>query len=427
MNRVACLPKGILPKKLEDDTCYFSIFENSGRPEISTVGTGLLRDIEYLDLVPSPQSWDFMVFALAVAAADLAVYRTGTVDGWTRMMELEVALANPAPFIAQSNALAEMLRFLTGDYWRLKFVDGGVAAPNNTAPGSFDADCVALLSGGADSLVGGIDLSTSGRRPLFVSQISRGDAKTQITYAKQLGGFERHIQWNHNTKLGYPSERSTRARSIVFFAFAALAGSTLANSSGKAVEIYVPENGFISLNVSLNPGRAGSLSTKTTHPIFLGRLEAIWQSLGISASLLRPYAFKTKGEMFQECANPALFQKLVGVSTSCGRYLKNGYTQCGRCIPCLVRRAAFVKSGIPDSTPKMYKYADLASSAPDDGANDIGAVAAAVAKTEVHGVRSLTAAALSFADSVERPKYQSVVERGFQELGVLLREEKVLK
>ena len=176
----------------------------------------------------------------------------------------------------------------------------------------------------------------------------------------------------------------------------------------------------------LNPGRAGSLSTKTTHPIFLERLEAAWQSLGISAKLLRPYSFKTKGEMFRDCANPALFQGLVGISTSCGRYLKNGYTQCGRCIPCLVRRAAFIKAGIPDSTPKIYKYADLANSAPDDGANDIGAIAAAVAKAERYGVRSLTAGALSFAAPAERPKYQSVVERGLEELGVLLRQEKVL-
>lgn len=426
MNRVICYPKRMLPKKIADDAVYFSIFENSGRQEICTVGTGLLRDIEYLDLVPSQQSWDFMVFALAVSAADLAVHRDKTVDGWTRMLELEVALINPAPFIANSDALEEMLRFLTGDYWHLRFVGGGIAAPNNTAPGSFDADCVSLLSGGADSLVGGIDLSSMGRRPLFVSQVSRGDAVTQITFGKRLGALGRHFQWNSNIKLGYPSERSTRARSIVFFAFAALAASTLAAQGSADIEIYVPENGFISLNVPLNPGRAGSLSTKTTHPIFLGRLESAWRSLGISAKLVRPYAFATKGEMFRDCSNPALLQQLVGTSTSCGRFLKNGYTQCGRCIPCLVRRAAFIKAGILDSTPKMYKYADLASSAPIKGANDIAAVAAAVSKMERLGIRSLTAGALAFADDTERPKYQSVVARGLEELGVLLREEKVL-
>lgn len=47
-------------------------------------------------------------------------------------------------------------------------------------------DCICLLSGGMDSLVGAIDLHEEGRNPLFVSQIVRGDADHQREYAMRL-------------------------------------------------------------------------------------------------------------------------------------------------------------------------------------------------------------------------------------------------
>lgn len=126
-------------------------------------------------------------------------------------------------------------------------------------------DCVCLLSGGMDSLVGGIDLCTTGRKPLFVAQTVRGDAAHQREYANALGE-DNLCQWSCYIKKIGASENSTRARSIIFFAFALLASCRVsANEKGRK-EIYVPENGFISLNIPLDPLRNGSLSTKTTHP-----------------------------------------------------------------------------------------------------------------------------------------------------------------
>ncbi|CAN7457951.1 hypothetical protein [Caulobacter sp. LjRoot300] len=61
-----------------------------------------------------------------------------------------------------------------------------------------------------------------------------------------------HIQLNHNASPPVPSERSQRARSLVFFGLGVLAATCL-NGYGKGapVELIVPENGFISLNVPL--------------------------------------------------------------------------------------------------------------------------------------------------------------------------------
>lgn len=425
MSKVVCTPPGLVPEHLSEGVEYFAMFKSSGRQDVSTVGTGVLQDVEKAGICPDVRTWDFATFALAVSAADLAVPRAPSADGWTRVIELSVALVDPKPFALLVPSLQEMLRFLTGDFWRLCFEAGGTPAPASTAPKSFQADCVSLLSGGVDSLVGAIDLTHQGRQPLFVSQMAKGDSETQVRYAKKLGATDRHLQWNHNIRVVHPTERSTRGRSIVFFAFAALGASALA-AKHQPVKVFVPENGFISLNISLNAGRTGSLSTKTTHPVFLDHLQKIWTALGLQAELVRLYAFKTKGELMAECFDQITLAELIGDSTSCGRFGYYNYTHCGRCVPCLVRRASFLGSGLVDTTKKKYHFSKLKTAGRKNGANDIGAVAAAVLRNEMLGVRRLTLGQLSFATPVERAQYEGVVARGLSELGDLLRQEKVL-
>lgn len=242
-------------------------------------------------------------------------------------------------------AIKVALRFLTGDFWKLTLADGGYPPPRPKAPVMFDADCVCLLSGGLDSLVGALNLTEEGRHPLLVSQTAKGDKETQSLFATGLGGNERHLQWNQNIRPKVEDiEGSTRGRSIGFFAFAAVAADYLATVKvglPKPVEVFVPENGLISLNVPLNPGRMGSLSTKTTHPVFMERLQKLWDALGIPAVLRLPYAAMTKGEMMAACQVPDVLAQVASQATSCGRFVRNGYKHCGRCVPCLVRRASF--------------------------------------------------------------------------------------
>ncbi|WP_306440176.1 Qat anti-phage system QueC-like protein QatC [Pandoraea anhela] len=386
---------------------------------VGTIAPGWRHVLSRAGLTPSVQIWDFVSLGLAVAAADLTCLRAGSADGWTRVINLDVHLHDPAPWEVQREALQEMLRFLTGDFWTLNLLPGGEPPPQSTAPLSYDADCVSLLSGGMDSLVGAIDLTAAGRRPLFVSQVAKGDKHTQRAFARALGAADRHFQWNHRVRLTHASERSTRGRSIVFFAFAALASCAIDLPANGRAEVFVPENGFISLNVPLTPGRFGSFSTKTTHPVLLSRLQAIWDAVGIPAQLVSPYSFATKGEMLTNCANQALLQQLVGESTSCGRFGYYNYTHCGRCVPCMVRRGGFIRARMPDTT-RTYRFHDLATTGRTTGANDIGAAALAYLRAQAVGASRLFGGALSFADGVNRPLYEGVVQRGLEELGVLL-------
>jgi hypothetical protein len=182
------------------------------------------------------------------------------------------------------------------------------------------------------------------------------------------------------------------------------------------VAIVVPENGFISLNVPLGPGRLGSLSTKTTHPIYMESIQSLWDALGIHAKLSFPYRDKTKGDLLTECADRAKLVKLIGDSTSCGKYQRYKLTHCGECVPCMVRRAAFLKAGLTDTTAKGYCCERLAISE----SGDMAAAAAAYLRYQDKGVRRFAGGALSFSPPDERARYEDVVARGMDELGQLL-------
>ena len=424
--KVICAPVNKLPTILDSNTKYFSLYSNSGRPNISAISNNWLRELKRANIAPSNLVWDFVTIALSVAASDLSCEREKSEDGWTRQIELKVYLCNPESWRTQYELLEKAFRFLTGDIWKFEFVNNGVQAPNSIIPLEIDADCVSLLSGGMDSLIGAIDLITDGLKPCFVSQEAKGDVEKQIAFTSQLAPSQQHFRWKNPISLSGRNESSTRGRSIIFLGYALLAANTLSKWRTSTVDIYVPENGFISLNIALNSGRLGSLSTKTTHPVFLGLIQDIWNNLGINANIVTPYQFKTKGEMLQECKNQDLVQSLVCSTTSCGKYLTHGRTHCGRCVPCMVRRAAFLKAGMEDST--IYKYRDLSNNgfSKTQGPNDVNAVASAYVKYQNKGIERIIGGSLSFSATDTRHKYVGVVERGLTELGKLLEGQKVL-
>lgn len=411
-----CCPESLLPEILDPDVLYFNMFPSAGIKNIGHIGINFPTVIRRDGLAPSVQAWDFATIASAVAATDRAILRQESADGWTRMIELSICLEDPDVWNTKRAELEFLLRFLTGDFWKLRFLPGGLKVPKAKKPGKQSADCVCLLSGGIDSLVGAIDLISTGKKPLFVSQVVRGSGIAQTKFAAELGSSERHLQWSFAVRPPGGSEKSTRARSIIFFAFAALAASAISSSPKQPVEIIVPENGFISLNVPLVPGRLGSLSTKTTHRVYTAGIQEIWDAVGIPAHLSFPYQYSTKGEMLLNCADQALLLNLIGDSISCGKYQRHNLTQCGVCVPCMVRRAAFLQADLQDTTAKGYLHKNLAHS----GSRDVAAAAAAYIRYQDMGIRRFAGAALSFASQDERKQYENVVARGMDELGQLL-------
>jgi hypothetical protein len=146
--KVICAPVNKLPTILDSNTKYFSLYSNSGRPNISFISNDWLRELKRANIAPSNLVWDFVTIALSVAASDLSCEREKSEDGWTRQIELKVYLCNPELWRTQYELLEKAFRFLTGDIWKFEFVNNGVQAPNSIIPLEIDADCVSLLISG---------------------------------------------------------------------------------------------------------------------------------------------------------------------------------------------------------------------------------------------------------------------------------------
>ncbi len=417
--KILCSSINALPHSLPANTLAFTFLEASPRADIGRIACGWQRELEHVGYVPSIPVWDFMLFCFAVYAADVAVLRKGSADGWTRQIELDITFNDPGPWEANKALAEQMLRVLTGDFWTLRFLPGGPTPPSGQRQ-FCDRDCIALLSGGLDSLIGGIDVTAQGRRPIFVSQLAFEDSVRQIAYAKALGGGDWHQQWSHKIVFKGKKETSTRARSMAFYGLAVLATSLLMVNRP---EILVPENGFISINPPLLPGRMASFSTRTTHPLFMGLLQKLFDAVGVDAYLSMPYRFKTKGEMLTQCADQSLLRTYACDTTSCGRFRTYNRTHCGRCVPCMVRKAAIQRWGFSDTT--RYKFSAL-SAAGKTSADDPMAAACAVLTAEQRGIDSFLGATLTFASDADRPHYRRVAEQGLAEIASLLRRDGVI-
>jgi hypothetical protein len=386
----------------------------AGQPELAGVGAQLLDEVRRLPDAPSVAAWDFLAIALAVIATDRLVLRRDAADGWTRVIALEVDLHDPVPWAAETGRLGAVLRFLTGDIWYLRFGSSGVAPPA-VARRATDRDCVCLFSGGLDSLIGAVNLLAKGRRPLLISQASPKEGSIQAMLADELGLATHRFEGRARERYAPPYEPSSRSRSLLFISYGVLAASALVAAGGSPDVVFVPENGFISINPPLTRRRIGSLSTRTTHPFFIASLAEVLERVGLAVPLENPYRWRTKGEMLETCLNASLIERIAPRSYSCGKG-KRLNQHCGRCVPCLIRRAAFHHASIVDTT--SYYAADLAASVQSD---DVFAARFASVAASRRGVAQWASEAGPLPDDDgARAAYVDVVRRGISELEAYL-------
>ena len=333
-----------------------------------------LHKLKRHSLYPRETAIELAILAATVTAADTRISRKDDAqDSWTREIDLYLPVSNLDLWRGIAPLIERMLCFLTGDLWRVSFrcgPKGGSSVPllfEKRISNTFDTVC--LFSGGLDSFVGAIDLIEHKKHPIFVSHYKDASTKSQEICASNLNKLNvdfvnSHVRSNVSfDKHDLPSlstETTTRGRSFIFLALAALAADCLEG----ATPIYVPENGLISLNVPLNPLRLGTWSTRTTHPFYMARWQDLLDGLDIGAKLLNPYRFKTKGEMLSECANPAFIAENYSMTISCSsvakaRWRKQAPRHCGYCVPCLIRRASINSAFDKDVT--VYSIPDLHS------------------------------------------------------------------
>jgi len=339
-----------------------------------------------------------------------------------------VELQTAGRAVAECQSAAEDLKKRYGE-WEFKFTAGGRPPPTqfeiNTKHRHLDltkVDFISLFSGGLDSGIATMLSVKDMARPLLVSHAGTGDASYQDVVASLLPVQPQRFSLNAHPEFAAPHEESTRSRSFNFLAFAVLAADTLSTiRSGAVIDLHVPENGLIALNAPLTPRRIGALSTRTTHPHYLASLQKILDQVGLKVRISNPFERMTKGEMVAKVAGEADFETFASATVSCGKW-KRANQQCGRCVPCLIRRASLYAGGIDDKTE--YSAQDLSQVVlSEDTRDDLMSMITAVLRLKNDNLSRWVAQAgpLPLEDD-RRAALLDVHRRGLQEVGTYLRD-----
>lgn len=289
--------------------------------ETETIQSGLGWWLTTLGDLPN-QAVDLVRLAGAAYLADRLSDRP---TSFTRRLELTVEVSQPASWTGgAADQFAQLLCWLTGDTWELELVQDPTTRPKPVRKDdSGSVDSVALLSGGLDSYLGALHLlSARDDAPLFVGHYDSATAvrQAQNTIRKWLQvsypSVPSYTQIEFS-QVGQKKESSSRSRSLLFVAL----GVAIA-ASRNATTLFVPENGFTSLNLPLHPNRAGALSTRSTHPETFYRINTLLREIGLHVSATNPFAEFTKGEEMRLVADthpPTSWEHIAGLTVSCSK------------------------------------------------------------------------------------------------------------
>lgn len=346
------------------DAYVFTINRDSGSVLFSSM-PAIWYHIGLLEIAPIFE--DLYIIALSVFGIDKRVSRRLTADNWTRDIEVSIPVLQFEKWIDTKNVWENMLSFLTGDRWHISFRKTEARCSHHKKRSTIQVDlsscdCVSLFSGGLDSFCGAITLLESGLSPClighneypklrliqegFVSDFQRSFPSQNPRFIGFTAG-SRAPHSNISGKILQGSENTSRGRSLLFILFAL----TIAGTLGKNVPVYIPENGFIGLNVALTQSRRGSCSTRTTHPYFLRELRGILSIVGITNPIENIFAYATKREIVRSVKDHPLFLSGFRKTISCSHPCQSRYNKaasrvypvnCGYCYPCIVRKASLL-------------------------------------------------------------------------------------
>lgn len=308
---------------------------------------------------------DLFIIGMSVFSIDKRISRTLSTDNWTRSFNVSIPVLELDKWEKEREKINETLRFLTGDVWNIEFrkteevymeCNRQVKKVNRINKEDFNA--VSLFSGGLDSFCGAISLMEQGKSLCLVGhneypklrakQKELADAINK-KYTSQNCKFisfsaNSYAPICKNSKLK-KGENTSRGRSFLFLCIAI----TLDGIIGDTTPVYIPENGFIGLNIPLTNSRKGSCSTRTTHPYFIKNINSILKGIGIQNEIINIFAYETKRAIVNKVKENEVFKKYAKDTISCShpcipRYNRDGNNfypvNCGYCYPCLIRKSS---------------------------------------------------------------------------------------
>lgn len=332
----------------------------------NSAGLSSSIDIDFSTLLdkcdePADLSVDYLFISAVIYCIDKLIPRSLSIDNWTRQFQVEIPVYDSDLWNQNVEDFNNAISFLTGDLWDISYreLECSLIRPKKirhrlfteeTTPGA-----ISLFSGGLDSLIGAIDWleSNPGATIKLVSHYDPGVAgpkSDQKRLIKELKDYYRNRVHFLQVKVGQipPGKEVTfRSRSIIFIGLAIY----VASIAGDNLDMIMPENGNIALNVPLTPSRRGACSTRTAHPFFLNSIAHILHNIGLKNRVFNSLELKTKGECAEQCLNQSLLINIAELSVSCAKrghkrtWIRRNARQCGRCMPCIYRRATLHKIG----------------------------------------------------------------------------------
>lgn len=343
----------------------FIVFKLNDKKNKSTIKTNIEDLWRRFGIVSLNEiNEDLLIIALSIFAIDKRFPRKIFKDSWTRELNVVIPVLEIDKWNLVKLQLEDALGFLSGDKWNITFRKTNKRFRGNKVNKyklikERNFDCVSLFSGGLDSFSGAIKLLENKKKTCFIGFREYGLlASRQTEIFKILNDNYKDVRKEvilfsgtpyapllNNKKVNYGVENTSRSRSFLFLAGALAVASIMEQD----IPVYVPENGFIGLNVSLTMSRKGTCSTRTTHVYFIKQFNDILDKVGIKNKIENFYAYKTKGEIVDEIKDTDAFKYGASKTISCShpciaRYAhKTPPMNCGYCYPCLIRKASMNK------------------------------------------------------------------------------------
>ncbi len=307
------------------------------------------------------EALDLLEIASYVYAADRLVSRGDADvrgDRWVRQNTIVLSVRRPNVWLQGPlrKRLQALLGWLTEDEWQLHFVSRRRPTAQRVPlleDNTFSSrTCVALFSGGLDSLSGALwDVDTKGHRPILVSHRSTDvfNSRQKSLAQAVMAGTDAYVHvscWVHLTDRD--REHTQRSRSFLYLALAAVVAAQFGIR-----EIHVFENGTLSINLPISRQVVGTHASRSTHPRFIREMEQLCaQLLSNPAHIDLPFFEKTKTETVDEIVRMGR-QDLIQSSVSCTHVEGQSRLRphCGICSQCIDRRFAVEASGVVKMDP----------------------------------------------------------------------------
>jgi 7-cyano-7-deazaguanine synthase in queuosine biosynthesis len=309
-----------------------------------------------------PVAADLVEVAAAVHTADRLTRRTPpSLDpyglSWRRTLSVRVGVRCRPSWSRREvrQCPTELLKWLSGDAWRLDFRDNDGPAPTDDGRGflftSFPQDPfdVCLISGGLDSTAGlAVHLDRApDRRVLAVSvatntRMASVQERTLAHLCRRRGPRVQPVTYWLQMRRP-PAETTQRTRAFVFLA----AGAAVALTAGKR-ELTVFENGIGAYNLPYVRSQIGPMATRAMHPRTLALFARLVSLLANSPfSVTNPSLWLAKAELLSTVSDADSDALVSSVSCDFGFASRvGGGRLCGRCTSCLLRRQSLLAAGL---------------------------------------------------------------------------------